>query len=72
MLHKNLRGYTVRMINERDLWYTQLDDFSGMIYVVYSYIPPFMKTSIDVQAIFRFYFMSLNGRNVGITDGRDL
>jgi hypothetical protein len=35
-------------------------------------IPNFMKTGAGVQAILRFCFRNLRGRNVDITEGRDL
>jgi hypothetical protein len=36
------------------------------------YLPSFMKTGTGVQAILRFYLRNLRGRDVGITNGRDL
>jgi hypothetical protein len=39
----------------------------GMIYA-----PSFMKIGIGVQAMLRFCLISLNGCNVGITDGKEL
>jgi putative component of toxin-antitoxin plasmid stabilization module len=36
------------------------------------YIPSLMETGTGVQAILGFCLSSLNGCNVGITDGRDL
>jgi hypothetical protein len=39
----------------------------GMIY-----LPRFMKISIDVQPILKFFLRNLKACNVGITDGRDL
>jgi hypothetical protein len=40
---------------------------AGMIF-----LPSFMKTGTDLQAILRFGFSNLNGCNVGITDGKEL
>jgi hypothetical protein len=39
---------------------------------IYPYIPPFVKIDAGIQTILRFYFSSLNGCNIGITDGRNL
>jgi hypothetical protein len=33
-------------------------------------ISSFMKTGIDIQAIFRFCLSNLRGCNIGVTDGR--
>jgi hypothetical protein len=36
------------------------------------FLPSFMKIGTGVESILRFCLNSLNGCNVGITDGRDL
>jgi hypothetical protein len=43
-----------------------------MVSCVTIYIPTSMKICTGVQEILRFCLSNLRGRNVGITDGRDL